>query len=261
MLNSDPLVTIGIHENKIRALYNDAVHFTGNSPVFEEPLYLLAFSNRSGSNLLAHYMRSVPYFGGFHEQLNHPTVKTQAAAGECASFPDYIRFASTTFGKDFKTWGFKASWDQIMMLYRFGIDRMYPCVRIIHIKRRDLVKQAVSYMIAHQTKKWTSKQKGTPDISPTYDYSLLDRLMRQSAFAEQQVRAISALFDLPYLEVWYETLVQKPERVMNDIGRFADIDLSAWQPQTPAIEMQADATNKAFYDRYIEERKQIILYK
>lgn len=259
LFSSDPLETPGVHEKEIKRFFKGNVQFDGDAPVFDEPLYLLAFSNRSGSNLLASYLRATPYFGGFHEQLIHSTVTTQATDGACETFPDYIRWASTNYGQGYKTWGFKASWDQIMMLYRFGINRMYPSVRIIHITRRDLVDQAVSYLIASQTKKWTSAHDGDAGVEPAYDYATITKLMQSSASAELQMRMISVLFDVPYTQVRYEALVRRPEFVMDKIGQFANIDLSKWKPKEPPITKQANALNQEFYDRYILERKAALL--
>ncbi|MGJ8609447.1 MAG: Stf0 family sulfotransferase [Octadecabacter sp.] len=259
MFTSDPLKAPGIHEKTIKAYFDGDVYFTGDAPVFDTPLYLLAFSNRSGSNLLASHLRSTPYFGGFHEQLNHQTVTTQAAEGDCKTFPDFIRFASTNFGPGCTSWGFKASWDQIMMLYRFGIDKMYPSVRIIHSTRRNLVEQAVSYMIASQTKQWTSKQEGEAGIDPVYDYALINKLLEQSAAAELHVRTLSVLFDTRYMAVRYEAVTRNPKLAMEGIARFADIDLSGWKPKKPPIAKQATDLNKAFCDRYLKDRKAALL--
>lgn len=259
MFETDPLKSPGIHEKKIRAHFKDAVCFDGKKPVFQTPLYLLAFSNRSGSNLLASHLRSTRYFGGFREQLNHEAVFKQAEEGDCKSFPEFFEFASTNYGKGYEAWGFKASWDQIMMLYRFGIDRMYPSVRIIHSQRRNLIEQAVSYLIASQTKKWTSQHEGDASVEPKYDYKLLKKLVTDSAAAEINIRMITVLFDLPYLPVNYEAVTRNPDAVMQRVAQFARIDLSQWKLPAPPIAKQANAVNQRFYDRYVEDRRKELL--
>lgn len=262
MSSSDLLKAPGIHEKEIAKFFKNAVAFSGQVPVFEEPLYLLAFSNRSGSNLLASHLRSTPYFGGFNEQLIHSTVQKQAIAGGCQTFPELIQFASTHFKRnDEKAWGFKASWDQIMMLYRFGIDRMYPSVRIIHITRRDVVAQAVSYLIADQTKKWTSKHEGIEGCKPKYNYRDLRRLVEDSLMSELHVRTIASLFNAPYLNVTYEVVSRRPKAVMERIGKFSNLDLSGWQPQGLQIERQAGDINQQFAKQYVAERKAALLRK
>lgn len=258
-ISTDPLLKAGIHEKEITALFKDQVFYTGDGPVFDEPLYLLAFFNRSGSNLLASHLRTTRYFGGFHEQLNHMTVAQQSKDGGCESFPDFIRFASSNYGQGYKTWGFKASWDQIMMLYRFGIHRMYPAVKVIHITRRNLVEQAVSYMIALQTKQWTSNHEGAENVEPAYDYDLLNQVIHDSAMAEAHVRAICTVFDIPHLTVRYEALTRGPKPVIQKIGRFAGVDLSKWTPREPPLKKQANMLNKTYCDRYRADRQAALL--
>ena len=53
---SDALSAQGPHESRVRALFPDAFAFAGERPVFSKPLCILAFTNRSGSNLLADYL-------------------------------------------------------------------------------------------------------------------------------------------------------------------------------------------------------------
>lgn len=260
MTSSDTLKIPGIHEKEIIKFFKGDVKFTGQTHVFEEPLYLLAFSNRSGSNLLASHLRTVPYFGGFHEQLIYSTVQNQATEGGCRSFPELIQFASTNYGRPgAKAWGFKASWDQIMMLYRFGIDRMYPEVRIIHITRRDIIAQAVSYSIATQTKKWTSKHEGLDGVLPQYDYRLLCRLVEESLMSELHVRTIATLFEASYLNLRYEAMMLRPKKIMGKVGNFANLDVSNWSPTDPPIEKQFGEINRRFYQQYMMDRRAALL--
>ena len=66
---TDALAEQGPHESKIRALFPDAFAWQGPEPLFSKPLYVLAFTNRSGSNLLADYLLQTGRFRGFGEAL------------------------------------------------------------------------------------------------------------------------------------------------------------------------------------------------
>ena len=254
MFTSSLLTEPGVHEKAMRARFGDDVMFTGDSPVFDTPLYLLAFCNRSGSNLLASHLRSTRYFGGFHEQLNAVTVEKQSEIHNIATNPDYIRTMTAHHMGNNKVYGFKASWDQMMMLLRFGIDRMYTGVQVIHITRADVLKQAISYHIAVQTKQWTSKQDGL-DVEPVYDAHQITRLMEESARSEMAVRQICAMLDIPRMHVRYETLVRDPEAVVQRAARFADTNLGKWRPKEPPIQKQSNEINNVFYDRYVAEQR------
>lgn len=102
-----------------------------------------------------------------------------------------------------------------MMLYRIGIEKMYSSVKIIHMTRSNLVDQAVSYLIACHTQKWTSKS----DVEPAYDYALINRLIRESMMDELNVRTIASVFQAHYLKVDFWGLTRQPINVMQSIGR------------------------------------------
>ena len=82
------LKTPGVHENTVRALFHGhQIHFDGDVPEFENPLVLLGFMNRSGSNLLGIYLRDVPGFSGFSEDLNSVTIQNQCKLKNLNAFP------------------------------------------------------------------------------------------------------------------------------------------------------------------------------
>ncbi|WP_045388311.1 Stf0 family sulfotransferase [Falsirhodobacter sp. alg1] len=248
----------GVHEKEIRRHFRGRVQYEGTGPVFDHPLYLMAFSNRSGSNLLAEYLRTTPLFSGFHEQLNHTTVCKQAERWGAETFPDLIRLGTEHLNEGRFMHGYKASWDQIVMLHRFNIPAMYTGVRVIHITRDDLLGQAISYHIASQTKRWTSVQKGE-EIDPVYDTRQIAHLITSSQMSANAIQTLCSVFDIPRLHVTYEEVTRRPRRVVMRIGKFADADLTDWSPGKPKIQRQADRLNDIFRTRFIEDTKQALL--
>lgn len=249
----------GPHERRVNALFGKGARFDGSEPVFESPLYLLAFVNRSGSNLLAEYLRMTPGLSGFREQLNHATVERQSRKLGVTGFPDYLRAISAGAVSRGLAHGFKASWDQILMLHRLGILRMYPEVRVIHIQREDVVAQAVSYLIARQTREWSSRHEGRAERACEFDADGISRLIGTIMESDRKVAQVCALFELPRRTVCYEDLVDDPQGVVRSIGTFTGQDLSGWSPRAPGISRQASALNEAFRRRYLEMAREVIL--
>jgi LPS sulfotransferase NodH len=238
------------HEKTIRELFPDGYLYSGDRPVYSYPLYLLAFSNRTGSNLLAEYLRSTSVFDGFREQLNHDVVSQLSARLEAKSFPDYFESVTQKYGSKNAIYGFKASWAQIMMLLRCRIPQMYNGVRIIHIVRADPLAQAVSYSIAYQTKLWTSEHKGEPGVTPKFDFEDIARRLEGVLFSAEAVALISSLFEIPRVRIQYEDLVANPVATMRKIGEFSGHDFSAWVPNQPVLSRQAGTLNEAFAARF-----------
>lgn len=250
----------GQHEVVLRRFFKDKVFYHG-SPIFRNPLYCIAFSNRSGSNLLASYLRATPFFSGLHEQLNFDTVKHQSLQWECDSFPDYVYEATTRFNKGEFRYGFKASADQLMMLERFRVPQMYEGgLNIIHITREDLIGQAISYQIASQTKKWTSKQEGIiSENAVIFNPQQISSLVQNAQYSANAISLFAKIFNVPRLHVTYEMLVNNPQGVLDLIAEFTHQDAANWPVREPDIKQQASELNDEFRARYLVYIRDTIL--
>ena len=252
----DSLGAPGIHETSILDLFSGQVGFTGTTPVFAKPLRIMAFTNRCGSNLLADYLRQTGKIGGFHESLNHDTVAIAASRHSIASFPDYIRYLFNSLAVDGNL-GVKASWDQMAMLSRWNIFAMFPGASVVHMRRSDVIGQAVSYWIAHQTRKWTSTQEGS-NTEPVYDFVQIDRIIASINFSNATIPLVARVLNLPLTGVLYEGLTRDPRTVVTALGRAIALDLSDWTPRQPRISRQADATNQDFLERFVAELRDVL---
>ncbi len=225
--------------------------YTGDAPVFEKPLYLLAFVNRSGSNLLAEYLRMTPHLRGFREQLIFSTVKQFCTNNSISDFPSYLHAISKAAQDMGQAYGLKASWDQILMLYRFGVFNMYPAVRVIHIQREDILGQAVSYQIALQTKQWTSEHKATGTQDCRFDADQISQIIGSVIDGNHLIAQVCTILDLPRVTVSYENLVAEPGKVIRELAPFTEQDLSKWKPKAPKISKQTSSLNEQFRQEYL----------
>ena len=248
----------GVHEKSLRHFFKGDVQYDGPA-IFDHPLYCLGFFNRSGSNLLGSYLRATPFFSGFYEQLNFDTVQTRSGEWGISSFPDFIKEATVRFGKGKFVHGFKASADQLMMLQRFGIPKMYVGgLRIIHITRNDLIGQAISYQIANQTQKWTSEQAGA-DVEVRFDAKQMTHLVDEAQASANGITIFAEIFGYARLHVSYEDLVQNPHQILSRIADFAGHDGEAWPIKPPEIARQRSTLNDQFRQLYLTQALQQIL--
>jgi LPS sulfotransferase NodH len=249
----DKLAKPGIHEQQLSAHFGGNAHYRGDAPVFDAPFVCLAFYNRCGSNLLAGYLRDTPCFSGFHEQLNFDTVKKTCTTQAISSFPDYIRYVSEPSVRAGRIYGFKASWDQLAMLHRFQIDKMFMSAHVIHMTREDVLGQAISLLIADQTKQWTSAQVAQASNRVHYCSTQLKSLIQAGLQSEQIIRILCETNALPRTPVTYETLIANPALTIAKVAAALGADLTAWTPGKPHIEKQATSENDRFRARFLSE--------
>jgi LPS sulfotransferase NodH len=239
----------GLHQQEIEALFDGHVTWNGRKPVIPHPLVVIAFTNRSGSNYLAELMRSTGRLAGLGEALNADTVAKRCDMWGVEDFPGYFAALAQRNRVPF---GVKASWDQLLMLLRCRIHEMHRGLHVVHIRRRDVVGQAISRDIAWQTGKWTSLTKVEQEVTPTYDAG---RITSQIAAIHQEevfFPLIFEAFDLQVTDVVYEELSRDPmtvvQRTMQEIG----LPCPQWYPAQTRIGKQANATNDAFRAAYRE---------
>ena len=226
--------------------------FTGDGPVFDTPLFLLAFTNRCGSNYLAELLRNSGHFGTIGELLNAESLVNQQRQHGFESLADYIGFLYGRLRAPQGQFGVKASAEQIAMLHHFGILRMFPETRVIHITRADVVEQAVSFSIAFQTKQWTSLQ--TPETTEVrYDYDDILKRLQAVTRENQRILEISAVLGLPLCSVQYENLARQPRGQLRRVLRFAGIPVADLKPGRTRLEKQASELNAEFCARFRAE--------
>lgn len=236
-----------VHETEIRK-YIATVHYEGGVPL-DTQLVLLGFFNRSGSNLLAEYLRSLPGLTGFGEYLNHPTVINRCTKEGIDSFPDYIRSLAERAGTP--GFGLKASGSQVEMLHKWNILPMFRSVRAVHMVRQDIVSQAVSLWIARHTKQWTSTQSSAvSEREVPYDAAAIGRIIRNIGLQNTRIMAAFSVLDIPARTVVYERLIDEPQAEMEALGEFLELDLRDWRvPHELHHERQESSTKKDFVEQ------------
>lgn len=245
------------YEQHIKHIFGaQNIRFTGTSPIFETPLILIGFTNRSGSNLLCDYLRQTGRIQGLGEMLNYPAVRKLKHDHALEDFPSYFQFLTTKFCPNRECLGVKASCDQLASIIRNKIPEMFPETYVINIERRDKIAQAVSYSIALQTKKWTSAQAAT-GTEPVFKLEQIDRLISAQKLENEMIALQAQAFKLPFCKVDYESLCDDPKQVISTLFEFAGIELPKLEISTPKISRQADERNLEFVELYLEAiRKQ-----
>lgn len=224
------------------------LQFTGQ-PLAGKRLVILGFFNRSGSNLLGDYLRSMPGLHGFGEQLNHAVVIKQCQRHGIDSFPDYVAHIAGR-GKG-PVFGIKASGSQIEMLKKWNIPAMFESVSVVHVFRNDIVAQAVSFWIAKHTKQWKSFQDpAAGEQAATYSFKHLAKIVDTIGAQNARIITACAAARLPVWNIAYENLIRDPQGELAAAGAFLGLDLAGWQvPEQTAHQKQDSPLKAEFAER------------
>lgn len=216
-------------------------------------VYIIAATPRSGSHYLGHLLFATKKLGAPLEYLNVANYRrwSQIVGSEdpAAVFSEIMTRRTSPSG----WFGLQAHWFHLANLARFNIPRdMLKFRRIIWIRRRDLVEQAISFAIALQTGAWTSFHK--PLGKPIYNYQAIADCADAIKHMEYAWAQFLAQTSTPHLSLYYEDVrVNEMETVAYILGWFGlpPLEISLSVP----LQKQATEINAAWKDRFRYDKR------
>lgn len=237
--------------------------------------YVLFATPRTGSYLLCEVLTATGVAGRPTEYLAAEWQRIAAAhdIDPLADPMSYLALVIRTEATPNGVFGIKATWRQFDELsdrlcrqrrrsrdsHDLVNEMAAHCghVEFVWIRRRDKVRQAVSYWRALQTGEWSRYSRPDPMPGPppvTYDFGAIKELSHQIEDDEMSIQAYLDHRNAKHLEVWYEDLARAPERIAARVLEHLDLPMPA--PMVyPASRLvrQADAITDAWCRRFFED--------
>jgi len=215
-------------------------------PIYESKLrgaYIICSTPRSGSTLLCALLNNTGVLGVPHEYFHlkeHAQILWKRLVPEAKHevtiveyFNALVRHRTTENG----IFGIKAHINQCLPFYQNGfISHFFGDIKHIAIRRRDVLGQAISSVIASQSGKWTSEQEARkePEFAPELIEGALTAIVYQNHLWEH-------FFHLNGIEpcvIYYEDLLASPGSEIQRILDFMSVESSA------AIDLEAIGIRK-----------------
>lgn len=238
------------HEIGVNSLYETVD--AGRRDIVAERTLLICFTNRSGSDFLAHALASTGSVAIAREYLNHPVVSRRSLSRGISSLDEYLIDLAAEFTHD-GIFSLKTGLSQLYYLARLGfIGDLLPNPEFILIERGDVVAQAISWLRALQSGQWSSGQavRGT---QPRYDFLAIHKRVDDILAENYGFRAFLVRNDCPTHFVRYEELNEHPWRTVQflaDALGFAD---TQYRPRRVEVERQHTSLNREWKARYLAE--------
>lgn len=228
-------------------------------PVYlgDTKIYMIASTPRCGSHLLGHLLTEGRKYGVPLEYLNGgnlPYWKKKFNTKDIKETLVEVKKNRTTPNGVF---GFKAHWMQYRRYIKSGIYKdILNCESIIWIYRADILKQAISLSIAHQTGQWISSIPSEESKSLSYSYENIRDLANKihkwnnawrDYLSSQKTHKCRAL------KVCYEDLIENINLVQI-IASFISGDESNISLKEKT-KKQASTINKEWEERFLNELK------
>lgn len=246
------------HRQEIERYYDNAPlrPFTVAEKQFlgQIDLFLVAFSNRSGSTLLTEVLNQA----GFGVPPKSEVFNSEVALHVCReyqsnSFSDYL-FSTVEGWHREQLAGFKIGPRQLFWLAEVGFLSLFRSLRIINPCRRDVVAQAVSFYIAGQTGQWQSEMAlQRPIAELEYSAQEILQCLRIIHSDQQLIEYFLNIHGVDFRRMYYEDLVTGPDAELAEIASFLgprSPKLSAVKLGNVGIQRQATSKNTEFADRF-----------
>lgn len=213
----------------------------------------ICFTNRSGSNYVAEAMAGDGQILAAGEYLNFDTVIEHSEAMNFYRYYDYLLWLTTECQSNAGIFALKCSIGQLMYLYHhdlFGVfgENLY----FVHVKRSDLLAQAVSYHIASKTNQWVSTQKGNNTFI-AYDPVTISSIACSFGMQNGLFDAFFRLIGIHPLSICYEEFCRDPVKGVAAIGDHVEISGLRFNPETISLSVQSGALNRSMIDKLTKD--------
>lgn len=219
--------------------------------------YLICSTGRSGSNLLCDLLEQTGLAGVPMEYLNGNYIEAwrRRESSETLDADAYLAGLERVRTSANGVFGVKAHahhidgriGDPAVFFTRFD--------RLIFLEREDKLAQAVSLFRAAVTRAWTSQVVSDPSQSrstPDFDPYLITTSLHQLLEGERAWRRMLSGKGDRVIGLKYETLVEKPDRVLEAIFRSLDIPERPTAWPAPRLRQQRDEASEALKQAYID---------
>lgn len=229
---------------------------------YEGPItsYMICSSPRCGSTLLGSLLQQSNQMGVPHEYFNVLSV-TKITGERWGMVPpvstqDYLNQVYRNRTTSNGIFGLKAHFVQLgPLVSKPTVKRLLSSTKcFIHITRDDILAQAVSYVLAHQTRNWSSLQKAK--ATAEYDAELINTAIENILHQNVQWQKFFILNNIKPLHVRYEDLLAQSDKVCKIICAEMGVETDHhFSLETAEIDQQRTDLNREWIERFQKESR------
>ncbi|MBC7985643.1 MAG: sulfotransferase [Sphingomonadaceae bacterium] len=220
-----------------------------NSPI----MLIMLFAARAGSSYAGTLIGNLPGFGIVTESLNPRALERARLRYELTHDADALQLFLDRRGREM--FGFRCTQIGLASAISTGLLAQYlDRARFIVLRRRDVVAQAVSMVVAQRSGQFHSFQPRTGDVSvDDYDYAVIDDRRRtiESIYARHD--AVLTALGATAPTFYYEDVAPDPRGFVGGVCDYLNLAM----PEAPEIETRVEklpnTINAEWIRRYREE--------
>jgi trehalose 2-sulfotransferase len=187
--------------------------------------YLVCATPRSGSSLLCQRLSSTALAGTPIEFFHHERMEAFGERWGAASLGDYLDLLAERYTGPGGVLGMKVHWGQYDRAIRDRDPRgLAPNMRFVRISREDRLRQAISWVRALQTLRWSSQSKHVREVPEVFDADAIEQKLTRVEREEASWDALFERYAIAPHALTYERLVEAPELVVRQVLEFLGVE-------------------------------------
>ena len=240
-----------LHADALRRFFGELEPEPGWVPPDVDVLFI-CFTNRCGSNYLAHLLATTAAFNEAGEFFNAPTVAQHARILGLRSLPAYFSALPNLVPHTGRL-AAKASIDQLVMLADTGIlDALGSRATYLLMEREDRLGQAISRVIAAQNLRWTTAHTSkVPDNELVFERGWIKQELAEIAVMNAAFSQFFSANSIVPIGVTYEKLLADPRSAVAALATTMGLGELQPRPEHVTIRRQANALNDAWRRAYL----------
>lgn len=132
------------------------------------------------------------------------------------------------------------------------LNRLFPNLRYVYLERQDIARQAVSLVIASQTKSWNTRNE--VEGAPAYDFDAIYQVRSDLLKRAERWRAFFEENGIEPLRLAYEQVAADYEGALASVLDFLGIAIPAgFTFDQPEIGVQGTSLNREWAERFDAE--------
>lgn len=211
---------------------------------------------RSGSSLLSVALQAYKF--DFHEYLNAAgmlkTNVTQNGVKHMSELAPHFADMATVDGR----MSVKTPSNGLPYLFMMGeFPKNIDQWKFVYLRRENLVRQAISGLIAVKTGQWTKSMESKGTVTEDdYSFDEILRLINAYANGNRAIERFIGFFNLPTYNVTYEEFLKDQKNILAEIARFLGCNTDDYPDAAnhePWLERQSTDINSIWEKRFRAE--------
>ena len=229
--------------------------------------YLLASVPRAGSSFLSHELWRTGCLGAPLEYLNFdPAGPYHFAATSADAQQQLWAHVLQTRTSPNGVFGLKGFLMQFHELQRSNPPLLSSVLsvllprdrprRIVYLRRRDKIAQAVSYARASKSGVWRKEQEKEESSWIEYSREAIEAAERGIKVQEEQWEQMFSDLCIEPLRIWHEDTLENPAAVAEGVATYLGVKLDPKKVvEVPPVSKQSEGNSAAWIERFAEARR------